>query len=478
MIEPPIEFSIPVKEKIKEIYVSNDGKMIVGGYSHGYMIIRENSIIKRTNGISKIQLIKSRNILAVSVGNTMNFYNSNGTLLWHDTFNDDIIDFFMQENHGIILFKGKVRGIGNFKSKIWEIKCREDAYKLLMDATGKYFLVVAKNGIDFYTFNPPAKLWGREMLNEIYDFVIHRNGGRIGITLKSGDFYLLNKNGKNVLEYRFKNPSLLTFDFYGNIVIGNENNIKMMNSKGTVLRAINIEGKCKSLSSSTGADYVACGTTSGRVYFFDSNGVLWNYKHSKPIECVDTSSLGEYVVSANMDILFFNNLSYYLSLLRDVEKKISSIGTDNPQGLKLIELYKKMKNAYLKKDLDILNNFKRMFDSAYENIKVSKLKYAILLDKIFEKDKISKNFIFILGKYSKIRVYGDVKYSLVPSKIDKKGNVKYTMLLQPKGEGEIKIKIEIETPEKKISIPFTIMADGKMRKKRVISNTNYKEFIA
>ncbi len=143
---------------------------------------------------------------------------------------------------------------------------------------------------------------------------------------------------------------------------------------------------------------------------------------------------------------------------------------------RLLEIYAKMKMAYVKRNFEVMLNYKNLFDNIYDNIPRTEPKYALLIDKVFTPQKISKCLMYIKGlSNSKVQVFGNVKYGL---KKEKMGDIeKIYVLIKPKESAEIKIKIVISGNNKKIQIPLTIHADGKQRNMRIISNTDYKKLI-
>ncbi len=481
MIQPPVEKIVDISQHVESAQLSKDGDLFLVVYGNGYEIHRGDNSIFKEESASKVELLRERDIVVVSEGRSISFYNSAGALLWKNTYEDHIVDFSFSDGVGVILLSNKkIIYLTGYSTVLGSVECRDDASGIMMEPTGRYFLVVGKMGIDAYSAGSLSKLWTQDFMEDIHRVTVNKGLNRVAVSLETGDFYLLNRSGKRILEYKFKTPPLHAFTPFGNVVICEDEEIKIMNDQGTVLKVIKTEGRCMDLKASENSEYAVCGTNTGRIYFFDKSGLLWDYKHKEGIISVDITPLGEYVLAANKEVIIFNNLAYYLSVLSEVKGTLSKLSPKNPKYSNLYELSKKMKSAYLKKDFKVMMNLKSMFDSIYQSIEKSKLHYVMIVSDYFSQDNVSKNLLFVDGaEMINIKVYGDFRYKVIPMKAKKKNLRKFLIFLQPKSSGILPIKIVLYTNRGKVEIRTRIYVDGVSRAMRIISNTkDYRRLIS
>ncbi len=479
MMEPVVERSFTLKAPADAVYLSDSGKLIVAKYKDGYSISNDNGTNYRDSPGVVVNLISDRDIVVVGEGKSLSFFNSMGTLLWKNVYGEEIKSLSFLDGSGVILLKNNVVVLlSGLKNEIGRVGVRDDAYEVKMDSSGRFFMVVGKMGVSLYTTSTLSEVWSQEFMEMISGVALYRGANRSAVSLGTGDFYLLNRNGRRILEYKFSESPLAAFDGYGNVMVAEDGKIKIMNERGTLLKIIETRGRCIDLAASSKSEYVICGTNKGNVYFFNKAGVLWSYEHNESIYSVAITPAGEYVAAANSEVMVFNNLSYYFQVLRNSENKLRSLSAGDPRYGKLADLFKRMKASYLKRDFKMLMSIQKVFDSMYSQIERSNIQYAMVLDSLFFPSQISRNFLYIRSdKEPKILLYGDVRYKL--SRMPPRREVRrYLIILQPKRSGEVPIRVDIIVGNNKTSFTTKINADGMPRKKRVISNGDYKKLIA
>ncbi len=475
MKEAPIELTIPVGEYLNSVGISKDREMIVGSFENGYVIVRGNTIIKRRERNVKCKLIRDKKIAIVSNQRTISFYNHYGTLVWKTTYDKKIMDISFEKNNLVVLLAdGTIKGIMNFKSVLWDKVYRQTHNRIILDSLGKYFVVYGDRGIDFGVFMTGSREWGMDFVDEVKDVAISKNGSRVAVLLNNGDFYLINRMGRKILEYKIKDASRIGFDSSGNIILSETGGLRIMNEQGTLLKRHVTEGTCTNIKSSDVGNYNVCVDDSGHLYFFNTHDIIWEYQHSSPLLAVDVTQHGEYVLAANNDILLFNNLTYYMQILDDTKSRISSARVAREKKERLVEIYTKMKMAYVKRNFEVMLNYKSLFDNIYGSIPKKKVEYVILLDKVFSPDRVSRLVLYVRGITNpKIQVFGNVKYGL--KKFKRAGGVeKFYVMIKPVASGNVKMKIVIGGKDG-LQIPLTIPADGKERNVKIISNTDYRK---
>ncbi len=478
MIDAPVQKTISLSGNVRHVDISNDGGFALATYPQGYAIIIGDEVVHRKGTITRARIIREKESFVVAENHSLLFFNNHGALLWRNNYDSKIIDFSFTSSEGLVLLEnGDVVALSNFKIELWKITV-PGAKRVIIDPTGRNFAVITDKEINFYTFNNHNLQWNEGFMDNIHHVYLNRGSTRIAVSLVTGDFYLLSKSGKTMLEYKFKKPPVVVLDRYGNVIVGEENYVKIMNERGTVLKKIEFSGMCNELKVGYRSDYSVCGTSSGMVYFFDRSGVLWQHHHNEPIGAVNMSDSGDYVIAANSEVIIFNNLSYYVSVIRDMQKKIAAVPAKDPRREKLSNIIRKMKGAYLKRDFKLLLNLANAFDSLYTAIERNTVKFALILADSFSVDTVSKCQLYVAtNERVSLKVYGDVKYGVrVVQRVP--GKTVISILLQPKHSGKLSVRIDVFAGAKKISIPVTIFADGILRKKRVISNTDFRRLIS
>jgi len=477
MAEPQIEYTLSLDVNIRNIGVSDTGDLVAGMYEEGYIIIHDGYVLKRRGRVTKVCMIKSKNIVGVSAKNHLYFYNYNGTLIWRDIFDIEIQDFSFVGLNGIVLLSsGELKGINNYKNVIWSQRYRGDSNGCLLDRSGKYFIVIGKKGLDYGLFANGTRQWSMEFMEEIKDIALSRNGSKVAVLLSTGDLYLINRAGRRVLDYKIADAHKIMFNSTGNLVVFRNGHVDIMNDQGTLLRSHRIDAPCIAGAVTDYAGQLVCITSKKTVHLIDNMRVIWKYVVDASIEAVDVTTQGEYIVVGGKDIMFFNNLKYYISNLKEVRDKVSKLPKSYTNKKKMLDLYEKMKMAYLKRKFDVFFNLKALFDNMYPETK-EQLYYALILDDTFSKTRVSKLLLYVKdGLNVNAKVYGNVRY-LVKRVGMKHGIYKYIISLKPVGEGAQKLKIKIESPQGTAQIPFTIYADGTKRNRKVLSNTDYRKLI-
>jgi len=485
-IEAPLLHTIPFNDWISKVYISDDGKVVTTSFENGYAIVKveEGEVIMRKIKGAKISMIPSKNILMVGVENSLNFYNLIGTLLWKESFSSAIRDFASAENGNVIVVtKNEIVCYTNFHNVVW--RKSEGGDKVVMDPSGRYFVIAEEREIKFCEASNGNLIWEREFLEDIVGIKLQRGGHRTLAVLATGDIFLFNKSGDAFWEYKLKYVPKVAFDNSGNIVVGEGNNVKIFNDRGTVLKSWELNGIVNFVEPSQKAQYILAGTDTGTIYFFNRDGIVWDYKHIHPITAGCVSPYGEYVVAANKHILFFSNINYYESVMVECDRTIKRMIALGYDTKRLMEIYQKMRSAYIKKDFDILMSYKRVLDNVLSRIGKASVKYAIFTDTTFTQGKISRIIFYIKGKskitITEIKVYGNVKYRAKISNIPKKNITKGTIYIMPKTSGRVPVEIIIKYRGREgsgeIRQKIALLADGKKRKVTVYSNTDYKELI-
>ncbi len=483
-IEAPLLHTIPFNNWISKVYISDDGKVVTTSFKEGYAIVKvnEGEVLMRKIKGAKISMIPSKNILMVGVENSLNFYNLIGTLLWKESFSSAIRDFASAENGNVIVAtKNEIVCYTNFHNVVWRREWGGD--KVVMDPSGRYFVIAEERGIKFCETSNANIIWEREFLEDIVDIKIQRGGHRVLAVLSTGDIFLFSKSGDTYWEYKLKYVPKVAFDYSGNIVVGEGNNVKIFNDRGTVLKSWELDGTVNFVETAQKSQYLLAGTNSGTIYFFNRDGIVWDYKHVHPIMTGCVSPYGEHVVAANKHILFFSNINYYESVMVECDRIIKRMRALGYDVKRLMEIYQKMRNAYIKKDFDILMSYKRAFDNLISRIGKAAVEYAIFTDNTFTQGKISRIIFYLKGKgkvvITEVKVYGNVRYKAKISDIPKKNMTKGTIYIMPKASGRIPVELIIKyrsgEGNGEIRQKIALLADGKRRKVKVYSNTDYKK---